>query len=168
MNALEGMGLSREAAEAVATGQGFGAPIQGGWFAVLNAAPHTGSTGDIIKTMGAAMIVIAVFVALTSRMRDVPMILQPLQRAGGAPLTVYTLHVLATAAATMYITTRGTEDTLPPWAFGPGALALQFLGVLLLGTILTLVKRRGPLEALNSAIASLPGRSTKRGSRMDG
>lgn len=168
MNVLEGKGLSHEAAEAVATGQGFGAPIQGGWIAVLNAAPHTGSTGDIIKTMGAAMIVITLFVALTNRMRDVPMILQPLQRAGGAPLTVYTLHVLATAAATMYITTRGTEDTLPPWAFGPGALTLQVFGVLLLGTILTLVKRRGPLEALNSAIASLPSRSTKGGSHMEG
>ena len=152
--ALVDRGVPEASAVVVATEQGFGSPIGGGWIAVVNAAPHSGSTGDIVRTLGAAMLVIALLHAATARLRAVPVLLRPLQRAGAAPLTIYAIHVLAVAVTVVLMMRSGDDFSAPPWwVAGGGALALHVIGVVAIGSILAILGRRGPLETLTSAIA---------------
>ncbi|TPW75810.1 heparan-alpha-glucosaminide N-acetyltransferase domain-containing protein [Schumannella soli] len=173
-------GMDRTEAEYLATGDGFGAPIDSGWVALVNAAPHTGSTGDIVRTVGAALLLIGVLVAIgelwrrrvaatslnaeAERARRMPLLLRPIAAAGSAPLTLYTLHVLATAAITILITQDLGFDVVdgtgqaPWWLMGPGAWGIHVAAALAFGVVLAIVRRRGPLEALASLVARAAAR----------
>lgn len=121
-----------------------------GWDLLLVADPHSSSTGDIVRTAAAAIVLIAVLVALLGSRSRLPVVLQPVAVLGSVPLTSYSLHVAMTAF----------------WLFLSGALvrggwpeAIAVLhdsfwwqvGVLLvLATALTALGKRGPLETLVS------------------
>ncbi|GAB3409186.1 heparan-alpha-glucosaminide N-acetyltransferase domain-containing protein [Schumannella luteola] len=180
LDAIMAKGLERGEAEYLVTGDGFGAPIDSSWVALVNAAPHTGSTGDIVRTVGAALLLIGVLVAIgelwrrrvaatslnaaAERARRVPLLLRPIAAAGSAPLTLYTLHILATAAITTLITQDlgfdvfGGSGQAPWWLMGPGAWGVHVLAALAFGVVLAIVKRRGPLEALASLVARAAAR----------
>ena len=78
--------------------------------------------------------------------------------AGAAPLTIYTTHIVVSGIiqGTFFRSAEqagGLPETgIPWWVMGPGALALQLAGVLAIGAVLSITKRRGPLETLLSKI----------------
>ncbi len=86
-------------------------------------------------------------------------------RPGAAPLTVYTLHVLAAAAATVALASVGQIDApadLRLLVPRPGILGVHILGALVVGAILAALQRRGPLEALVSSISGAVARRWER------
>ena len=117
----------------------------GSWWWLATAAPHAGTTLDLVQSASAAAAVVGLCLLLTHRL---PRILLPLSGAGAMTLTLYTLHVWA-----LGLTVHG----LPP---GWSALAL-FLAhaavALLVGTLFALLGWRGPLELLAHGAAALAG-----------
>lgn len=160
--ALQGPQTPWSEAARLATTQSSGYPPGPGWIALLNGVAHSGSTADILRTSGAAIAVIAILLATTARVGDPqPLLLRPFVQAGAAPLTIYTLHVLVTTIAVLVAgETLRTDPTW--WQLGPLAFAAHLLGALLLGTLLSALHRRGPLEALVSAIAHRGARLATR------
>ena len=83
---------------------------------------------------------------------------QAARAAGAAPLTIYTTHIVVSGIiqGTFFRLAEqagGLPETgIPWWVMGPGALALQLAGVLAIGAVLSITKRRGPLETLLSKI----------------
>ncbi len=60
----------------------------------LLAAPHTGTPADIARTVGIALLVIALLSLVVAALpRPVLRAVEPLRAAGGAPLTIYVVHV---------------------------------------------------------------------------
>ncbi len=138
-----------------------GQPWGQGWDLVLTASPHTGTTGDVARTLGFACVVIGVLLILARHIGPrVRTVLRPVLAAGAIPLTAYTLHVLGHGIASHLLiayvdTSRGYQDptTLPWFSAGLGILAVHVAGLLLLGSVAYLLHRRGPLEALVSRLA---------------
>ena len=134
---------------------GGGAPLGDGWLAILVASPHTGSTADILRSGGVGVLIIGVLVAATiARTTPLPMPVQVVQRAGAAPLTVYTAHILWTAVA---ITSAYALVPQPWWAGGWGILAVNISGALAIGALLRALGTRGPLETATAAVARAGG-----------
>lgn len=135
--------------------QQFGAPSSPELWAQLIAAPHSGTPLEMLRTVGIALAVIGLLVALFDSRGAAPgPITDVFRAAGAAPLTIYTLHLIATAAA--YAPIYAGADfgtTIPWWVAGLGAYGVQLAGVLVIGVVLSAIKRRGPLEALTSGIA---------------
>lgn len=133
-----GAGSAEEIA-AQLRGNGFGAPYGGGWDAILIAAPHTGTTLDILRTAGGAALVLGVLLVVLRGPAPRDGIVRSLAAAGGAALTIYVVHVLSTWPLGSI---RWPEPSL---AWGVGLLAnLIFVGVL--GYALARTGCRGPLE----------------------
>ncbi|WP_099333052.1 hypothetical protein [Actinomyces minihominis] len=129
----------------------YGSPFFGGWDALLVASPHSGSTADILKTGGAAVLVICLLVVLFSRATTTPILLRPLAKVGATPLTSYVLHITMTAFIILW---TGLPLDALGWMRTYEILAVSFwwqLAVLLLlGTSLSISGKRGPLETLVS------------------
>lgn len=119
------------------------------------ADPHTGTTLDILRGVGIALFIIAAMLFLARALPAAALrALEPIRAAGAAPLTVYTVHVLAAAATTVALTSTGQMDAvaeIPWWYLGPAILGIHILGAVLIGAILAALKRRGPLEAFVSS-----------------
>ncbi len=85
-------------------------------------------------------------------------LLDVVRAAGAAPLTIYTTHIVVSGIiqGTFFRAAERAgalpETGIPWWVMGPWALVAQLVGVLVIGAILSLTKRRGPLEALLSKI----------------
>ena len=155
---LRASGMSRSSAELTASSARTGSPIDSGWIAVLNGVPHSGTTADVLKTAGAALIVIAVMLFLTLRFTTTtPAFLRPLVAAGAAPLTIYTLHVLVTTIASIVSGDKFLSDPAW-WELGPYALGLHIAGALAVGIVLLAWRRKGPLETLVSKVANAGAR----------
>ena len=139
--------------------EGFGGPVGSGWVAVVNATPHTGSVGDIVRTLGIALVILGVLLLATQRLsHPLPLVLRPVAAAGAAPLTIYSVHVLATAVTTIVGMTL-FDLSEPEWWFnGPGILGIHIAGVLAIGAILAAIRRRGPLETFTTWVARLCAR----------
>ncbi|WP_309127645.1 heparan-alpha-glucosaminide N-acetyltransferase domain-containing protein [Microbacterium sp.] len=128
---------------------GFGAPIGTDLWMLLIPTPHSGNPADMLRTVAGACFVVGLLVGIfDARSRSRGIALQTVRAAGAAPLTVYTAHVVATA--TLYnLAMAGTDGTGTPWyARGTAVFLVQLAGVLLIGLVLALLRRRGPLEAL--------------------
>ncbi|PRI10983.1 heparan-alpha-glucosaminide N-acetyltransferase domain-containing protein [Leucobacter massiliensis] len=142
---------------------GSGAPLSTELWAQLLATPHSGSPVDIARTVGIALAVIGLLVLLcdrdmTPRGARVPRLLDVLRSTGAAPLTIYALHIWVTAwslGPVLRDQSLLTGDTLPWWAFGPDAFALQLAVAIAIGAVLSFTGRRGPLEALLSDTVAL-------------
>ena len=161
---------------------GSGAPVSPHIVSQLIAAPHSGSIMDLARTIALSALVIGLLVWLCDRERprlsaaapasttDIASsatqpsigarLLDIVRAAGAAPLTIYTTHivVLGIIQGTFFHAAEqagGLPETGSPWwVMGPWALVAQLVGVLAIGAILSLTKRRGPLEALLSKIVS--------------
>lgn len=141
---------------------GFGAPLSPEWWALTLQTPHTGTTLDILRGVGIALFVIASMLFLARVLPSAALrVLEPIRAAGAAPLTVYTVHVLAAAVATFVLASSGQIDApaeIPWWYLGPAILGIHILGAVVIGAILAALKRRGPLEAFVSSTSGAVAR----------
>ena len=110
----------------------------------LVAAPHSGTPADIARTVGMALLVIAMLGLAVSALpeRALPWI-EPLRAAGGAPLTVYVVHVVLLSLLVGLLL-----PVAPAFAVGRGGWALQVAVALVIGAALAASGSRGPLERL--------------------
>ena len=79
--------------------------------------------------------------------------LQPVLGAGGAPLTVYTAHVLAFAPGAMlaFGPAMATREPMPWWLSSPWLWLAHLAGALVIGALIGWSRQRGPLEQLVTA-----------------
>ena len=149
---------------------GSGAPPSPHIVSQLLAVPHSGSIMDLARTIALSALVIGLLVWLCDRERPQASasvatspglgtrLLDIVRAAGAAPLTIYTTHIVVSGIiqGTFFRSAEqagGLPETgIPWWVMGPGALALQLAGVLSIGAVLSITKRRGPLETLLSKI----------------
>ncbi len=124
---------------------------------MLVATPHTGSIGDVLRTGGMALVITGLLTLLTTGFKEAPVALRPLAGMGGAPLTIYVLHIVITALAWNVYLSSGN-----PWEFaasgsGPWLFHYEFWVQLALflgiGAVLSFTHKRGPLEVATSDIA---------------
>jgi Heparan-alpha-glucosaminide N-acetyltransferase, catalytic len=111
------------------------------WWWLAVDVPHSGTPFDLAGTTGSALAVLGAMLLIG---RWAPPLLWLPAAMGAFPLTAYTLHVLAV---------EGVD------AIGPRVWLVHVLVVAVLGTLLRLAGRRGPLEAL-LAVASRAARRT--------
>jgi uncharacterized membrane protein len=124
-------------------------PADGAWQWMLVAAPHSSTTFDLLRTGGAALVVVAACVWATRSLEGwVRRAVAVLTGAGAMTLTLYTLHVLM------------TSEVLPPADDRQGAV-VQAAVVVVIGAAMAAAGRRGPLEAL----VALATRGTQRAVR---
>ncbi|MDR6866918.1 hypothetical protein J2Y69_001517 [Microbacterium resistens] len=133
---------------------GMGAPITGDLWWLASATPHTGTLFDLGLTTGIALVVIGLCLLLGTALRGTPArLLEPLRRAGAAPLTVYTAHIIAAAVTVLVILSGGMLDPSEerPWyTSSAGLWGLHVLGAILIGVTLMALDRRGPMETFVS------------------
>ena len=149
---------------------GSGAPPSPHIVSQLLAVPHSGSIMDLARTIALSALVIGLLVWLCDRERPQASasvatspglgarLLDTVRAAGAAPLTIYTTHIVVSGIiqGTFFRSAEqagGLPETgIPWWVIGPGAMVLQLAGVLAIGAVLSITKRRGPLETLLSKI----------------
>ena len=157
-------GVDEQLVSQLLTAPTFGAPFGPELWAQLIATPHSGSPLDLARTIGIALAVIGllvlVFDALLGARRPGP-VLGTIRAAGAAPLTVYTLHIVATGLTLGPLLEQPEllAGGMPWWAMGLSAFGLQLAGVLVIGAVLAALGRRGPLEAITSGAVNLLVRS---------
>lgn len=142
--------------------QGFGAPAFAlGWPTLFLDTPHTGTALDILRGVGAAILVIGAMLGIATVLRPVAArFLRPLRATGGAPLSVYALH-LTTLAVAANIGPEGPAQAPTWYQVGPGAFVLSVAVALVFGTVLAVLGRRGPLEWAASSVARGFGAMTR-------
>ncbi len=132
-----------DALGAEATQRRYGTTPAGSWWWLAVDAPHSGSPLDLAATTGSALAVLGGMLLLAQWAR--PLVQVP-AALGAAPLTIYTLHVVALAV----YAGSGPDDTA------------LWLGHVLVATLVGVGLRtagwRGPLEAIVSAA----GRTARR------
>ena len=165
---LEGQGFSPLTTHLFALMPSFGGPLGGGLDALLIAAPHSGSTGDIVRTAGLALALVGFLVARgAAKGASASVLARAARAAGAAPLTLYVLHVLVLGLLWWATPAQVGEAGSAWWLTGPGAFALQLLMVIAAGWVLLRTGRRGPLEAGMSTLATAGAAAVGRGSRRD-
>lgn len=125
-------------------GSGYGTPHGTGWDAILIAAPHTGTTLDIVRTVGGAAVVIGLLLAAVGDRRVRALPIRTLVAAGGAGLTIYVVHILTTVVLTL----AAEAGVLDGWWWNATALAIDLVVLVALGAVLAITGRRGPFEAV--------------------
>jgi hypothetical protein len=139
----------------------FGAPISSELWAQLVATPHSGSPAELVQTIGIAAAIIGTLVWIFDRNRPLGAVSSVFRALGAAPLTTYVTHIvltaltLGTASMALMEVTDPSKIIYPWWAAGLIAFALQLAAVLLIGIVLRMTGRRGPLEALLSGTVKL-------------
>lgn len=121
------------------------------WF--LLATPHSGSTADLVHTIGSALLVLGLCLltapALTGRSRT---LLRPLIGAGAMPLTLYVGHLAVLHA--------WHSEGWPLHGASATAIAgALVVAALVAGAVKAALGRRGPLEAAVHAASSAVGPS---------
>jgi len=145
-------------------------PTESLWWLVAR-APHSGTTLDLAFTSGIACVVLGLCLALGSVLnRTWSRVLLPATGAGAAPLTVYSAHVVM-ASVGGFIAVGGlaatgyTPDTR--WLVSsPELWLLHVAGALLLGWLIALTRRRGPLETLVHAAGRALARLARHPDRL--
>lgn len=119
----------------------------------LLAAPHSGTPADIARTAGIALVVIAVLSLLASVLpASATRLIEPLRAAGGAPLTIYIVHVVLLSVL------GGLLIEAAPGAVGGWVgLAVQVAVALAIGAVLAASGARGPFERLVGLLADRAG-----------
>jgi Heparan-alpha-glucosaminide N-acetyltransferase, catalytic len=119
----------------------YGTTPTGTWWWLAVDLPHSGAPLDLAGTTGSALAVLGAML-LVGRWAA-PLLWLP-AAMGAFPLTAYTLHVLAVAGST---------------ATGLQVWLAHVVAVAVLGTLLRLAGRRGPLEALVAVAAGAARRA---------
>lgn len=117
----------------------YGTTPTGTWWWLAVDAPHAGTPFDLAHTTGTALAVLGAMLLLARYARSLVWLPAAL---GAAPLTLYTLHVVA-------VTVVPYEE-----ADGGSVLLAHVVAALVIGTLLKLAGRRGPLEAAVSGAGS--------------
>ncbi|AND15301.1 heparan-alpha-glucosaminide N-acetyltransferase domain-containing protein [Rathayibacter tritici] len=147
VSALESVGMPSDKAGELVISQGYGTPLGAGWLAVLNATPHTGTTADVLRTAGTALVVLALLILILQRdSRPLALPVRVIAHAGSAPLTLYLGHFFGFYAVLGLSVLTKTEWLVT----GPNAFVLHVLAALAIGAYLHATARRGPLEAFVS------------------
>jgi uncharacterized membrane protein len=109
----------------------YGTTPTGSWWWLAVRSPHTATPFDLAHTIGTALLVVAACIAVG---RLAPRTLAVVFGAGAMTLTLYSAHVASRA---------------PGWWDGDtmGTFLGQVAAVLLVGAVVALSRRRGPLEA---------------------
>ena len=138
---------------------GSGTPVAGNFWWLASPAPHTGTFFDLAITVGVALAVIGLCLLFGTVVRGrARTVLEPIRRAGAAPLTVYTAHVVAASVvvvAAIATGATGGPGDIPWYISSPGLWALHIAGAILIGLVLALLGRRGPLETFVSWVGRL-------------
>lgn len=134
-----------------------GRPFAGSWLFLLGTGPHTGTSLDLLLTIGCAVTAIGVLVLFGTVLgARAQRILGPVIGAGRAPLTVYSAHVIFVACTVIFVTgkpygalTAGDLAAISTtwWISSAEFYAANVVLALLIGTVVVLLSRRGPLEA---------------------
>ncbi|MFB6722994.1 DUF418 domain-containing protein [Kribbella sp. NPDC056345] len=117
---------------------------------LLLAGPHSGTTFDIIGSVGFAITVIVCATVAMERLPRLRRLAKPLIAVGTMSLTAYVGHFVAQSALSMSPT---GESPAPSWL----PLLLFILGATVFATIWSHFFRRGPLEYLLN-LATKPAR----------
>ena len=127
---------------------------EGSWWWLASAAPHSGTTLDLLHTSAVAAAVIGVCLLLGQLAEWVDLdLLLPLRGAGAMTLTLYTVHVWVVSGFYLKPLPAGwTED---------GMYFVQAATAIVVGMVFALLKWRGPLEWLGHA-ANQVGRGQVR------
>jgi uncharacterized membrane protein len=134
-----------------ATGMFGTTPADGDWDWLLVVAPHSATPFDLAQTIGSAVLVICGCLLLERLLpRAATAVLGVVLGAGAATLTLYSLHVVML-----------TPEVWPEEE--PSAYASHVVVLLVLGAVLRLLGRRGPLEA----VAGLPVRLARSAATGD-
>ena len=158
--------MGRIEAQSMAEGSGFGlVPLDSPWW-LASSLVHSGATLDLVLTTGTSLIAIAVclMIGLVARGFGAKL-LAPVAAAGAAPLTVYCAHIVAKTV---------TDSAIPGDRFSAGEEYLWLVsspqlwlmhvaGALVIGLVLTLLGRSGPLETLVRWLSRQAALPLKRG-----
>lgn len=141
--------LTRE----VALESGYGVAQGSGLAWQLLAAPHSGTPADIARTAGIALLVIAMLSLLATRLPTRGLrVLEPLRAAGGAPLTIYIVHVILLSFMGALL-----RESAPALVDGWTGWALQVAVALAIGAMLAVAGSKGPFERFVGAAADRAG-----------
>ena len=125
-----------------------GIPQEGSWWWLASAAPHSGTTLDLLHTSAVAAAVIGACLLLgrVAAWVDLDLLL-PLRGAGAMTLTLYAVHVWVVSGFYLKPLPAGwTEDGM---YFAHAATAI------IVGMVFVLLKWRGPLEWLGHAASQV-------------
>lgn len=125
-----------------------GIPQEDSWWWLASAAPHSGTTLDLLHTAGIAVAVIGAFLLLGRLAEWVDLdLLLPLRGAGAMTLTLYSIHV--------WVMSGFYGEPVPPgWTEG-GLYFVQATIAVAVGVVFALLQRRGPLEWVAHSAARL-------------
>ncbi|GAB4098802.1 heparan-alpha-glucosaminide N-acetyltransferase domain-containing protein [Sinomonas halotolerans] len=125
------------------------------WWWLATAAPHSGTTLDLVHTSGVAAAAIGAFLLL-ARLRPLAQtrLLSPLSGAGATTLTLYTAHVAALG---------WSEGGGTPGLSREALLAAHIVAALAIGLFVRSNGWRGPLEALAHGASRLGALAGSRG-----
>ncbi|WP_186001455.1 DUF418 domain-containing protein [Streptomyces sp. IB201691-2A2] len=123
-------------------------PPDGGSFepqasSLLTAGPHSGTTFDIIGSVGVAILVIVGATVAIDRLPRLRRLAKPVVAVGTMSLTAYVGHFLVQSALAIPTGTSSVQS----W----GPLLMFVLGAIVFATIWSRFFRRGPLEFLLNA-----------------
>lgn len=130
---------------------------------LVSAVPHSAAPLDLLHTAGAAICIIGLCVLLGSVVRGrVALAVSPMTAAGAASLTIYSVHLVAESIAVRGVLADGAVASNERWMLSsPQLWALHVAGALVIGLVLALLHRRGPLESVVSITARWAGRCTR-------
>ncbi|MHC6593519.1 heparan-alpha-glucosaminide N-acetyltransferase domain-containing protein [Arthrobacter sp. C152] len=125
-----------------------GLPQEGSWWWLASAAPHSGTTLDLLHTSAVAAAVIGACLLLERLAEWVDLdLLLPLRGPGAMTLTLYTVHVWIVAGLYLKPLPEGwTED---------GMYFVQALAAIAIGVVFAKLSWRGPLEWVGHAASGL-------------
>ncbi|MFJ5998349.1 DUF418 domain-containing protein [Streptomyces sp. NPDC092370] len=124
-------------------------PPDGGSFpdmpasSLLSAGPHSGTTFDIIGSVGVAILVIVGATVLMDRLPRLRRLAKPVIAVGTMSLTAYVGHFVAQSVLSTPAETSTQQSWLP--------LIMYVLGAIVFATVWSRFFRRGPLEYLLNA-----------------
>lgn len=147
---LAGPGALKSLAEGGSSSGGSGSmPPDGGSFPdmpasmLLTAGPHSGTTFDIIGSVGVAILVIVGATVAMDRLTRLRRLAKPVIAVGTMSLTAYVGHFVAQSV----LSTPGGTGTQQSWT----PLIMYVLGAIVFAAIWSHFFRRGPLEYLLNA-----------------
>ncbi|MFF7816099.1 DUF418 domain-containing protein [Streptomyces sp. NPDC007945] len=146
-NALRSMAEDGKSSDAFEKASSFGsgsveAPRQAA-SELLSAGPHSGTTFDIIGSVGVAILVIVGATVLMDRLPRLRRLAKPVIAVGTMSLTAYVGHFLAQSVLGGSAGESSQSSWIPVLAF--------LLGATVFATVWSRFFRRGPLEALLNA-----------------
>ncbi|WP_327344186.1 DUF418 domain-containing protein [Streptomyces europaeiscabiei] len=142
--ALGDAGLA-EGAFDMPVGGGLGGPDAWG---LLAAEPHTGSTFDLIGSIGIAITVLLCLTVAVARLPWLHRLATPVIAVGTMSLTLYVAHILVILALP-------GEAAAPPQSASTALLLAFIAGAILFAAIWSRFFRRGPLEYLLNGATKL-------------